>query len=148
MGDGTVRLFASQDGSEQLKLAYSAQRRLVELRVGVDDEDDLDHVAVSLAKLDVEVKRDAASLRVADPNSDLTVVLEIAAHLEQAPAELVSYNGPGGPAVPSQQARPGVERQNRVQPRKLGHVVIGSRGQEASPVGRNEPGKKARREEP
>ena len=39
--------------------------------------------------------------------------------------------GPGRPARPNGRA-PGVERTNRVRPRKLGNVVIGSRDQEAS----------------
>ena len=54
VGDATVRRFATQDGGEQLKLAYAPQRRLVELGVGVDDQDDLDRVAVDLARLDVD----------------------------------------------------------------------------------------------
>ncbi|GAA2667230.1 VOC family protein [Streptomyces lunalinharesii] len=131
VGDGKVHRFATQDGGEQLKLAHSAQRRLVELGVGVDDQDDLERVAANLAKLDVPSERSATSLRVADPNSNLTVVLEIAAHLEQAPAEQVPYNGPGRPSRPNGRA-PGVERTDRVRPRKLGHVVIGSRDQDAS----------------
>ncbi|WP_411139626.1 VOC family protein [Streptomyces sp. x-80] len=131
VGDGQTRRFATQEGGEQLKLAHSAQRRLVSLGVGVDDRDDLDRVAANLAKLDVQARRDAASLRVADPNSHLTVTLEIAPHLEQTPAEQAPCNGPGRPSRPNSRA-PGVERTNRVRPRKLGHVVIGSRDQDAS----------------
>ncbi|MFJ5590760.1 VOC family protein [Streptomyces noursei] len=131
VGDGPVRRFATQEGGEQLKLAHSAQRRLVELGVGVDDQDDLDRVAASLSKLDVPVQREATSLRVVDPNSHLTVILEIASHLEQTPTEQVPYNGPGRPSRPNGRA-PGVERTHRVRPRKLGHVVIGSRDQDAS----------------
>ena len=131
VGDGTVHRFATQDGGEQLKLAHSPQRRLVELGVGVDDQDDLDRVATSLAALNVAAERGVASLRAVDPNSNLTVVLEIAGHLEQAPAQQAPYNGPGRPARPNGRA-PGVEREDRVRPRKLGHVVIGSRNQDAS----------------
>ncbi|WP_274911108.1 VOC family protein [Streptomyces sp. WZ-12] len=131
VGDGTVRRFATQEGGEQLKLAHSARRRLTELGVGVDDQDDLDRVAAGLSRLDVPAQRDATSLRVTDPNSHLTVILEIAPHLEQTPTEQVPYNGPGRPSRPNVRA-PGAERTNRVRPRKLGHVVIGSRDQDAS----------------
>jgi catechol-2,3-dioxygenase len=49
VGDGTVHRFATRDGGEQLRLARSAQRRLIELGIGVEDQDDLDRAAVSLA---------------------------------------------------------------------------------------------------
>jgi catechol 2,3-dioxygenase-like lactoylglutathione lyase family enzyme len=129
VGDRTR--FATRDGGEQLRIVESPLRRLLELGVGVDDSDDLDRAASRLAKLGVTRSCRPTSVRVLDPNSNLTVVLEIAPHLEQAPAEQVPYNGPGRPSRPNGRA-PGVERENRVQPRKLGHVVVGSRDQEAS----------------
>ncbi len=128
LGDGR---FATQDGGEQLKIVHSPLRRLVELGVGVDDPDDLDRLTSSLAKLDVTGKRDEKSLRVRDPNSNIEVVLEIAAHLDEAPAEQIPYNGPGHADRPNGRS-PAVERENPVRPRKLGHVVIGSRDQDAS----------------
>jgi catechol 2,3-dioxygenase-like lactoylglutathione lyase family enzyme len=131
VGDGAVPRFATQEGGEQLKIVHSPLRRLVELGVGVDDPDDLDRVESSLGRLDVAGKRDDTSLQVSDPNSNLAVVLEIAPHLVQQPAEQVPYNGPGRPSRPNVRA-PGVEREGRVRPRKLGHVVIGSRDQDAS----------------
>ena len=131
VGDGTEKRFATQEGGEQLKITHSPLRRLVELGVGVDDPDDLDRVESSLAKLDVTGKRDQTSLRVLDPNSNLTVVLEIASHLIQTPVQQVPYNGPGRPSRPNGRA-PGIERTNKVAPKKLGHVVIGSKDQDAS----------------
>ena len=131
VGDPTTPRFATQDGGEQLTIVESPLRRLVELGVGVDDPDDLDRVTASLARLDVTGVRDANSFRVRDPNSNIEVRLEIAPHLEQTPAEQVPYNGPGRPSRPNGRA-PGIERENPVRPRKLGHVVIGSRDQDAS----------------
>ncbi|HEX4221593.1 MAG TPA: VOC family protein [Pseudonocardiaceae bacterium] len=123
--------FATQDGGEQLKIVHSPLRRLVELGVGVDDPDDLDRITASLARLDVIGKRDENSLRVRDPNSNIEVLLEIAPPLVQTPAEQAPYNGPGRPSRPNGRA-PGIERETPVRPRKLGHVVIGSRDQDAS----------------
>ncbi|MBC8090929.1 MAG: VOC family protein [Pseudonocardia sp.] len=131
VGDAATARFATQYGGEQLRIVHSPLRRLVELGVGVDDPDDLDRVTSSLATLDVIGKRDDTSLRVHDPNSNIEVVLEVAAHLEQPPAEQVPYNGPGRPSRANGRA-PGVERENQVRPRKLGHVVIGSRDQDSS----------------
>jgi catechol 2,3-dioxygenase-like lactoylglutathione lyase family enzyme len=123
--------FATPDGGEQLKIVHAPLRRLVELGVGVDDPDDLDRVTSSLARLDLAGTRDETSLRVTDPNSNLEVVLQIAPHVVQQPAEQAPYNGPGRPSRPNVHA-PGIEREGRVRPRKLGHVVIGSRDQDAS----------------
>jgi catechol 2,3-dioxygenase-like lactoylglutathione lyase family enzyme len=129
VGDGTS--FATRDGGEQLRIVESPQRRLLELGIGVADADDLNQVASNLDRLGVTGTRQPRSLHVLDPNSNLAVTLEIAPPLDQAPAEPVPYNGPGRPSRPNGRA-PGVERENRVHPRKLGHVVIGSRDQDAS----------------
>jgi catechol 2,3-dioxygenase-like lactoylglutathione lyase family enzyme len=129
VGDGTR--FATRDGGDQLDLVHSPIRRLVELGVGVEDPDDLDRIAAALARLDITGSRAENCLRVLDPNSNLAVVLQIAPRLVQPPVEQVPYNGPGRPARPNGRA-PGVEREDPVRPRKLGHVVVGSRDQEAS----------------
>ncbi|WIX82222.1 VOC family protein [Amycolatopsis carbonis] len=131
VGEKAENRFATAEGGEQLKITHSPLRRLVELGVGVDDPDDLDRIEASLAKLDVAGKRDETSLRVLDPNSNTLVVLEIAPHLVQVPVEQVPYNGPGRVSRPDGRA-PGVERTNKVRPKKLGHVVIGSKDQDAS----------------
>ncbi|MGW4486446.1 VOC family protein [Amycolatopsis sp. NPDC004368] len=131
VGEKAENRFATVDGGEQLKITHSRLRRLVELGVGVDDPDDLDRIEANLAKLDVVGERDETSLRVLDPNSNAQVVLEIAPHLGQAPVAQVPYNGPGRISRPDTRA-PGVERTNKVRPKKLGHVVIGSKDQDAS----------------
>jgi catechol 2,3-dioxygenase-like lactoylglutathione lyase family enzyme len=128
-GDGTR--FATRDGGEQLRIVEAPIRRLIELGVGVDDADDLHRIAANLNRLDIGFSTEPTALRALDPNSNLLVVLQIAAHLEQAPAEQVPYNGPGRPSRANGRA-PAVEREDVVRPRKLGHVVIGSRDQEAS----------------
>jgi catechol 2,3-dioxygenase-like lactoylglutathione lyase family enzyme len=128
---GAGTRFATRDGGEQLRIVKAPIRRLVELGVGVDDADDLHRIAANLNRLDIVFATEPNALRALDPNSNLLVVLQIAAHLEQAPAEQVPYNGPGRPSRANGRA-PGVEREDVVRPRKLGHVVIGSRDQEAS----------------
>jgi catechol 2,3-dioxygenase-like lactoylglutathione lyase family enzyme len=92
-GRGVV--FATADGGEQLALRPAERRRLLEIGIGADDPDDLDRVEAGLRRIEAEFERDAAGLRVRDPNSAL-------------------------------------QRTNRVQPRRLGHVVVGSLDQEAS----------------
>ena len=66
-----------------------------------------------------------------DPHSALRVSIKIAARIVQSPAKQEPTNGPGRPDRANGRA-PGIERTNKVRPRRLGHVVVGSLDQEAS----------------
>jgi catechol 2,3-dioxygenase-like lactoylglutathione lyase family enzyme len=79
----------------------------------------------------VEFERDAGSLRVRDPNSALQVSVQVGPQITEAAAKQEPTNAPGRPDRPNGRA-PAVEREARVRPRRLGHVVIGSLDQEAS----------------
>lgn len=127
----TVHTFHTADGGEQLKIAYSAHRRLLQLGVGASDPDDLDRIASSLSRLDRAVDRDDTSLRSRDPGTGVEVVIEIAEPLTQPGASQPGTNGPGRVSRPNERAD-GVLREGRVRPRKLGHVVVGSTDQQAS----------------
>ncbi|MET9255622.1 VOC family protein [Streptomyces sp. NPDC003717] len=124
-------VFSTADGGEQLRLAHSPRRRLVELAVGADDPDDLDRVAAALSRLGVPVDRTAATVSAVDPGTEVLVRVEIAPRLRQTPAPAVPYNGPGTDARLHRRA-PGILRADPVRPRKLGHVVLGSTDQAAS----------------
>jgi len=125
------RNFSTGDGGEQLRLVATPRRRLVELRVGADDPDDIERVAGSLARLGVTAEQTGNGVRTYDPGTEVTVVVEIAGRIKQEDTPSPPYNTPGHIARPDTRA-PGVLRANRVQPRKLGHVVLGSTDQEAS----------------
>lgn len=122
---------ATTDGGEQLHLVSSPTRRAVELRVGVDDLDDLSRVAAALHRLEIPVEQTPNSLRAHDPGTQLVVVLEIADRAAPEVRKGPPYNGPGYTPRPDVRA-PGVERAERVRPRKLGHVVMGSTDQPGS----------------
>jgi catechol 2,3-dioxygenase-like lactoylglutathione lyase family enzyme len=128
---GRGLVFATAEGGEQLVLRPAEQRRLLEIAIGADDTDDLGRVAASLRQLGVEFERDAAGLRVRDPNSALQVSLQVSPEITEEPAKQEPTNGPGRPGRPNGRA-PAVEREGRVRPRRLGHVVVGSLDQEAS----------------
>jgi catechol 2,3-dioxygenase-like lactoylglutathione lyase family enzyme len=127
-GDHT---FSTADGGEQLRVVHSARRRLVQLGVGADNPDDLDRVTASLAALDVPIERTATGIRAIDPGTEVTVHVEIADRYNQTLTPTPPYNAPGVNARTEQRA-PGIERENPVRPRKLGHVVLGSTDQEFS----------------
>jgi catechol 2,3-dioxygenase-like lactoylglutathione lyase family enzyme len=119
------------DGGEQLRLVRTDRRRLVELRVGADDPDDLGRIAAALARLEIPADRGPRTLTMRDPGSEVTVVVELADRLDQRETPPPAYNGPGHIGRSDVRA-PGVLRGNRVRPRRLGHVVLGSTDQERS----------------
>jgi catechol 2,3-dioxygenase-like lactoylglutathione lyase family enzyme len=129
--DGTTHL-ATREGGEQLHVAHAQRRRLLEMAVGADDSDDLDRIAANLAKLEVPFNRQTSSLIVThDPGTDVRVSIEVAARIAEEPLPAATYNRPGA-VVRLNNRAPGIERTNPVQPRKLGHVVLGSTDQPAS----------------
>ncbi|MFG3133249.1 VOC family protein [Streptomyces tendae] len=125
------RTFSTVDGGEQLRIVHTSRRRLVELGVGADNPDDLDRVAASLARLDVPAHRTPDSVTAVDPGTEVLVRVELAPRLSQSPAPVAPYNAPGVTARLHERA-PGILREDKVRPRRLGHVVLGSTDQETS----------------
>src|SRR6201985_1033200 len=128
---GRGLVLATAEGGEQLALRPAERRRLLEIGIGADDSDDLSRIEASLRRLGVDFERDARSLRVRDPNSALQVSVQGGPRITEAAAEQEPPTGPGRADRPNGRA-PAIEREARVRPRRLGHVVIGSLDQEAS----------------
>ena len=129
--DGRRRVFATAEGGDQLTIVPAPRRRLLEIGIGADDQDDIGRIASNLARLDVEFKREGDRLEVQDPNSALDITIAVAPRVVQVAAKQEPYNGPGRPDRANRRA-PAIERETKVQPRRLGHVVVGSLDQEAS----------------
>ncbi|BCJ35911.1 dioxygenase [Actinocatenispora thailandica] len=123
--------FATVDGGEQLSLRYSRRRRLLSLGIGVENPDDLDRIAVALGRIEVPSRRAGDTLYTVDPTTGLEVGVSVAPRLAQPPTPPPRYNGPGAPQRRNARA-PGVDREQPVRPRKLGHVVFGSVDQAAT----------------
>src|SRR5437764_1500780 len=118
-------VFASADGGEQLRIVPSPVRRVVEVSIGADDQDDLDRIASHLGAMNVSVQLDNASLKARDPGTGVDVRIALAPKLVQEPASSVAYNGPGRADRSGRSPRlPDDERPHRARPRKLGVVVI------------------------
>ncbi|MCE0765062.1 VOC family protein [Pseudonocardia kujensis] len=124
--------FATTDGGEQLTIVRAPARRLNALRIEVDDPDDLGRAARSLRDMEIPVDHhDEDRLEAVERVTGLRVTLKVAPRREVAPAPAPLYNGPGRIDRPDVRAA-AVERTERVRPRKLGHVVIGSPDEDAS----------------
>ena len=117
--------FSTLDAGRQLRIVHAPTRRLVEMRIGVDDPDDLNRVAASLARLDLPHTLTGPALETAEPVTGTRVRLEIAPRLKQDLVTATPYNGPGRLERQGNRA-PGFMREDPVRPRKLGHAVLGT----------------------
>ena len=123
--------FSTADAGRQLRLLPSPVRRLLELRVGADDADDLARATAGLAALGVPSEQNGTSLSTSEPVTGTRVVLDVAPRTRQGAIPATPYNGPGRLDRPDTRA-PGFTRPDRVRPRKLGHAVLGSTDYAAS----------------
>ena len=122
--------FETADGGEQLRIAEAPRRALLELAVGVDDADDLGRAAAALAKLGIEVLRDADSLRAVEPIAGVRVELRVEPRVAQKAPARIPINTPGealrldarSPAVLAAPSKP----------RRLSHAVLTSTDAPAS----------------
>ncbi|MBK5305405.1 MAG: VOC family protein [Frankiaceae bacterium] len=123
--------FATADGGEQLELAEGVRRQLVEIGIGCDDPDDVARVVHELERSGIPHAREGEDVVAHDAGSGVRARVTIAPRYEQLVAEQPATNGPGVTARANAPA-PGTSRSGPVQPRKLGHVIIGSTEVEAS----------------
>ena len=122
--------FRTTDGGRQLQVTGAPTRRLIELGVDVDDEEDLDRVAHNLHRLDIEFERTAHALTSVDLTTGVTATLQVAPRRTQPTVPATAYNGPG--RIDRTGRAPGILRTDRVHPRKLGHAVVGTTNLAAS----------------
>jgi glyoxalase/bleomycin resistance protein/dioxygenase superfamily protein len=115
--------FSTSDGGRQLYLQKAPTRRLVEMVVGADDHDDLARAGAALAKAGHHHQLAGGRLTTVEPETGVSVALEVTPRLAQGVTAPVPYNGPGRPDRRGQRSA-AVLRQDRVRPRKLGHVVV------------------------
>src|SRR5438128_12436308 len=117
--------FGSREGGRQLRIVHSLMRRLVEVRVGADDTDDITRVGDGLRRLGIESARGPDSVTAVEKATGVRATVEVAPSVTQVRAHAVAYNGPGRIERTGARA-PGVMRTAPVQPRKLGHAVLGT----------------------
>jgi catechol 2,3-dioxygenase-like lactoylglutathione lyase family enzyme len=125
--------FSTRDAGRQLRLVPSPVRRLVELRVGADDPDDLSRAAANLSRLGMPHELDGSHLETSEPVTGVHVGMDVAPRTWQDAVPATVYNGPGRFDRQGDRA-PGIEREDRVRPRKLGHTVLGSTDYRATMV--------------
>lgn len=117
--------FTTRDGGRQLRIVTAPTRRLVEMRIGVDSPDDLHAASSRLGRLGIGSELTSSTVTAYDKATGVRAVLTVAPRLVQERTSPTPYNGPGRFQRIGARA-PGIVRQDRVQPRKLGHAVLGT----------------------
>jgi catechol 2,3-dioxygenase-like lactoylglutathione lyase family enzyme len=124
-GDGSL---STTEGGRQLLVeaaAPGAFRRVSTFTVGCDDEDDLGRIAANLKKLDVTFALEGNRLATADPLTQTRVVIAVEPRIEQKQFEPSAFNYPGNNSRFNERAD-GAKSDDRVRPRRLGHIVLGT----------------------
>ncbi|CNF87363.1 2%2C3-dihydroxybiphenyl 1%2C2-dioxygenase [Mycobacterium tuberculosis] len=124
-GDGSL---STMDGGRQLyveQAAPGAFRRISGFTVGCDDQDDLGRISANLRRLDVEHTIEGGKLVTADPGTGTEVVVAPEGRVRQEPFEPAEVNYPGNQQRVGARAD-GAVLAERVRPRKLGHIVLGT----------------------
>ena len=117
--------FTTLDGGRQLRIVHAPTRRLVEMELGADDDDDLGRIASNLNRIGVHADRVAQQLTAVESVTGVRVTVAVSGRLVQAEVPATAYNGPGRLERRGHRA-PGVLREGPVRPRKLGHAVLGT----------------------
>ena len=118
-------VFATVNGGEQLEIVHAPTRRLVEMTVAADDQDDIAAITLRLQKLGVPIEHDGVSVRTIEPVTGTRVRVAIRPRIiVEPPVAAPVYNGPG--RIDRWGRAPFISRTEQVRPRKLGHAVLGS----------------------
>src|SRR5260370_35937299 len=87
--------FGSREGGRQLRIVHSLMRRLVEVRVGADDTDDITRVGDGLRRLGIESARGPHSITPVEKGTGGRATVEVGPRVTQVPARAGASNGPG-----------------------------------------------------
>jgi catechol 2,3-dioxygenase-like lactoylglutathione lyase family enzyme len=113
------------DGGRQLRILPAPTRRLLEVSVRADNADDLGAVSSRLSGMDIATETASDSVTAVEAATGVRAVVRITPRIHQEPTIPPSLNAPGH-IVRVNTRTPGILRDTKVKPRKLGHVVIGS----------------------
>ena len=117
--------FNTLDGGRQLRIVGAPTRRLLEMEVGADDDDDIDRIAGALNQVGVRTDRQAQRVTAVESVTGVRVSVAVASRIVQPPEPATIPNGPGRHPRRGQRA-PSLLRDAAVRPRKLGHAVLGT----------------------
>ena len=115
----------SLDGGRQLRIVDAPTRRLIEMELGVDDDDDVGRIAANLNRIGVHADQQPHQVSAVEPATGVRATVAVTGRIFQPRVAACVSNGPGRLERIGQRAA-GVLRNGRVRPRKLGHAVLGT----------------------
>ncbi|MFS0734474.1 VOC family protein [Microbacterium jepli] len=119
------------DGGRQMRIIKAPRRQLLELVVGADNDDDIARIRRNLKGLALTHGTAGDTVWGWDPGTGVRAVVRVEPRIIQRETPVPAYNGPGSwPRIGER--HPGIVRSTRVQPRKLGHTVLGTPNFDAS----------------
>lgn len=119
------------DGGRQLRVVEAPRRMLLELVVGADDDDDIARVGRNLDGMRLPSESSSERISSWDPGTGVRATVVVAPRVTQPARPAPGYNAPGSLVRVGDRA-PGIVRETRVRPRKLGHTVLGTPNFEGS----------------
>jgi catechol 2,3-dioxygenase-like lactoylglutathione lyase family enzyme len=122
---GSPGSWGGADQPGQIKLVEAPYRQLRTVRLGCEDESDLEATAKRLDGLGVKCQQGGGSLRVTDPHNEWDFVIEPAPVLELSKHPARAMNRPGESTRLGLRAEVITEAKPRP-PRRLGHLVVGT----------------------
>lgn len=127
-GDGW---FSTLEGGRQLRLTTAPARRLAQATFAADDFDDLLRAQRDLSKLGFVAEIIDHRLVTADPGTDTPITVVVLPRMIQMPYQAPAVNAPGRTDRLNARAA-GILDAAPVQPRRLGHFVLGTTNFEQS----------------
>ncbi len=123
--DRGAGVLATCNGGDQLEIVRANTRRLIELTIAADDQDDIAAIAARLERFGVPAQRTGPSLSATEPVTGAGVRVSVRPRIVIEPAVAPTpFNGPG--RIERWGRAPFISRTGPVRPRKLGHVVLGT----------------------
>lgn len=120
--DGSM---STTDGGRQLYVRAGARRRIAAISVGADDSDDISRIDARLRSEGFATSRSGDKVTSVEPITGTQVTVAVEPRVTQPPRPPSRYNSPGADERINSRA-PGVTDDDRVRPRRLGHVVLGT----------------------
>lgn len=117
--------FSTTEGGRQLHLVSAPSRRILQATFAADHSEDLRRAHHALTQLGFHAHLTDDTLETTDPSTRLPVVVEVLPRLIQDSYEAPPVNAPGRFDRLNARAE-GVTATARVQPRRLGHFVLGT----------------------
>jgi hypothetical protein len=122
---GGEGVWGTADLPDQIRISEAPYRQLRSMRIGCEDERDLEALKQRLDSMGIAAKAESGRVSCLDPSGHWEVIVELAPPASLSAQPHLSCNRPGERARVATRAAVVTEESPRP-PRRLGHLVLGS----------------------